>query len=78
MKYLLLSMVLVGCSPKFKIGDCIMQVDNDFDPPLWEGHIYGTIISINNNHYYAQYAVQHVKDGPIKIISEQNALKCPE
>ena len=54
MKYLFLVLLLVGCSPKFKVGDCVKNKYYE----AWEDYYIYKIIQIGHDHYlYSSYSI---------------------
>lgn len=51
---LFLSLILIGCGPKFKVGDCLQYKDTE----SWVGSSHpeiAKIIGIGNTHYHMTY-----------------------
>lgn len=57
MRYLLLIVLLAGCGPKFKAGDCAISKDMVKEP--WENkisyHDYDKILQVGKRHYLIEF-----------------------
>lgn len=46
-KYIILTLMIVGCSPKFKVGDCIKETGTED----WQHYRIWKIVKVGQSHY---------------------------